>query len=283
MAHRLDIDVFDYMDYRSYLRDYYVDKKSRGRGFSYRAFSRRAELKSPNYLKMVVDGIRNLTPSMAERFARACNLEGEAAMYFVNLVAFNQSNTAAERNTHYQRLTSSRRYRKAHKLDLAHAAYHSTWYLPAIRELAARPDFSDDPAWIARTLVPQISKTDAKKALDTLLELGMLVRNDDDDVRQGEPLVSTGPETRSLHVANFHRMMMERAKESIDVFPSEDRDISSLTMCLGEDGIRRIKERIQRFRRELLEMSAVEDDPLRVVQVNFQLFPLSSDRTEESE
>jgi uncharacterized protein (TIGR02147 family) len=279
----VDIDVFDYMDYRSYLRDHYTEKKSQGRGFSYRAFSRRAGLKSPNYLKMVVDGQRNLTPSMAERFATACGLEGEASLYFVNLVAFNQSSTASERNTHYQRLTSSRRYRKAHKLDLAHAAYHSTWYLPAIRELAARPDFSDDPYWVAKTLVPPISKADAKRALDTLLELGMLVRNDNGVIRQGEPLVSTGPETRSLHVANYHRMMMERAKESIDVFASEDRDISSLTLCLGEDGIRRIKERIQRFRRELLEMSAVEDDPLRVVQINFQLFPLSTDRVQESE
>ena len=35
--------------------------------------------------------------------------------------------------------------------------------------------------------------------------------------------------------------------------------------------------RIQRFRRELLELSTLEDEPRRVVQLNFQLFPLSRD------
>ena len=93
----------------------------------------------------------------------------------------------------------------------------------------------------------------------------------------------SGSETRSLHIANYHRTMMERAAESIDLFPSEDRDISSLTLCLGADGVHRLKERIQRFRRELLEMSALEDDPARVIQINFQLFPLTTDRTEGSE
>jgi uncharacterized protein (TIGR02147 family) len=279
---RAEIDVFEYLDYRAFLRDLYLERKERGRGFSYRAFSRRAGLKSPNYLKMVIDGIRNITPAMAERFARALALEGEPAQYFVNLVAFNQASTAAERNSHYQRLTSSRRYRKAHRIDLAHAAYHSTWYLPAIRELAARSDFSEDPDWIARTLVPAVSRLEARRALATLVELGMLVR-DRGRLVQGEALVSTGAETRSLHIANYHRTMMERAAASIDLFPSEDRDISSLTLCLGADGVRRLKERIQRFRRELLEMSALEDDPARVVQVNFQLFPLTADRTEGSE
>jgi uncharacterized protein (TIGR02147 family) len=283
---RGEIDVFEYLDYRAFLRDLYLERKERGRGFSYRAFSRRAGLKSPNYLKMVIDGIRNITPAMAERFARALGLEGEGAQYFVNLVAFNQASTAAERNTHYQRLTTSRRYRKAHRIDLAHAAYHSTWYLPAIRELAARSDFSDDPDWIARTLVPAVSRIDARRAVATLVELGMLVRDSSGRLVQGEALVSTGAETRSLHIANYHRTMMERAAESIDLFPSEDRDISSLTLCLGDDGVQRLKDRIQRFRRELLEMSALEDDPVRVVQVNFQLFPLSTastDRTEASE
>jgi uncharacterized protein (TIGR02147 family) len=277
------IDVFSYLDYRSYLRDYYVERKENGRGFSYRSFSRRAGLKSPNYLKMVIDGARNLTPPMAERFARACGLADEGTQYFVDLVGFNQASTATERNSYYSRLSASTRYRKTHKLDLAKAAYHSTWYIPAIRELITREDFSEDPEWVAKTLVPSISKSDAKRALATLIELGLAVRSDDGKLTQADALLSTGPETRSLHIANYHRTMMGRAAESIDIFPSEDRDISSLTLCLGENGIRQFKERIQRFRRELLELSALEDDPLQVVQVNFQLFPLSNaERTGES-
>jgi uncharacterized protein (TIGR02147 family) len=275
-----DIDVFAYLDFRAFLRDYYEDRKRAGRGFSYRNFSRRAGLKSPNYLKLVIDGERNLSPDMAERFAEACGLKHDEVRYFVDLVAFGQASSLTERNQHYARLTGFQRYRNAHKLDLAHAAYYSAWYMPAIRELAARTDFRDDPAWIARQLSPPIATSEAARALDTLLELGLLVRETDGTIRQTDALLSTGPETRGLHIASYHRMMMHRAMESIDLIAPQHRDISSLTLCLGAEGLRAFKERIQRFRKELLELSALETDPEQVVQINFQLFPLTKHRDE---
>lgn len=277
MARPGNIEVFDYLDFRGFLRDFYLHGKQH-RGLSYRGFSRRAGLKSPNYLKRVIDGERNLSEEMAPRFAKAVGLAGEAASYFQDLVRFNQARTLTQRNAYYARLTGSRRYRKSRKVELAHAAYHSTWYLPAIRELVARRDFQEDPQWVAAALIPPISASDAKRALDTLLALGLLTRDAEGAIRQKDVLLSTGPETTGLHIANYHRTMMERATAAIDLVPAADRDISSLTLCLGEDGLRRLKERIQRFRRELLELSTLEDDPLQVVQLNFQLFPLSSGR-----
>jgi uncharacterized protein (TIGR02147 family) len=271
-----DIDVFHYLDYRSFLRDWYIEHNRDGRTLSYRAFARRAGLKSPNYLKLVIDGARNLSSKMAEQFAKALGLEGEPASYFVDLVAFNQASTQKERNRQYSRLTSFRSYKKAHRLDMAHAAYHSAWYLPAIRELAATSRFRNDPEWISRALLPPITRAEAQRAIETLVELGMLVPEADGRLRQTEALVSTGPETKGLFIANYHRAMMERAAAAIDLVPAEERDISSLTLCTGEDGIQRLKARVQRFRRELLEQSELEDDPVRVVQLNFQIFPLSN-------
>jgi len=269
------IDVFGYLDYRAFLRDLYNARKAKSRGFSYRSFSRKAGLKSPNYLKLVIDGERNLSDEMAVRFAEACGLGEDEARYFTDLVAFNQATTLAERNKHYGRLTGYQRYRQAHRLDLAHAAYYSAWYMPAIRELAARSDFREDPSWIAEQLVPQISRLEAERSLQILIELKMLARDDAGKLRQVDVLLSTGPETRGLHIAAYHRGMMQRAMESIDLVPPSERDISSLTICLGANGLRSFKERVQRFRRELLELSALEDDPEQVVQMNFQLFPLS--------
>jgi uncharacterized protein (TIGR02147 family) len=273
-----DIDVFAYLDYRAYLRDYYNDRKAAGRGFSYRGFSRKAGLKSPNYLKLVVDGERNLSADMAERFASACGLKDDEQRYFVDLVAFSQAATLAERNQHYARLTGFKRYRNAHKLDLAHAAYFSAWYMPAIRELAARTDFRADPTWIAAQLLPAVTPQEAEHALQTLLELGLLVRDTGGAIRQTDALLSTGPETRGLHIAAYHRAMVQRAMEAIDLVPAQERDISSLTLCLGDAGLRAFKERVQRFRKELLELSELEPNPEQVVQINFQLFPLSRRR-----
>lgn len=282
MAARSAIDIFEYLDYRAYLRDFYIEQKARGRGFSYRSFSRRAKLRSPNYLKLVIDGERNLTKRMAARFAVGCGLDGEEAEFFVDLVAFAQAKTATEKATCYRKLTGSRRYRSAHELEVAQADYHSKWYLPAIRELVAREDFDDDPEWIASRLRPRIGVDEVAEGLALLLGIGLLVRDSDGTIAQGEPLVSTGPEAAGVHVVAYHRAMLEQASASLDHFTGVERDISSLTLCVGADGLRRLKERIRRFRRELLELSALEDDPEQVVQVNLQLFPLSSRRSDES-
>jgi uncharacterized protein (TIGR02147 family) len=222
-----------------------------------------------------MDGQRNLTNEMAARFADALSLEGEAADYFVELVRFGQAKTSVERNRAYARLMTFSTYRKTRKLDLAHAEYHATWFIPAVRELAGRSDFQADPQWIAARLWPQIKPAEAKLALDTLLKLGLLRRSDSGRVVQAEPLISTGPEVHALHIANYHRVMMERAAASIDLVPSDGRDISSVTLLVGPAGVKRIKEKLRRFRRELLELALSEHDAKQVLQLNLQLFPLT--------
>lgn len=278
MPPRCPIDIFHYLDYRRFLEAYYLARKKKE--FSYRTFSRRAKLNSPNYLKLVIQGKRNLTPEMASRFAEACQLHGEACEYFQHLVAFNQAKSPEERSFYYERLKAFKRYRTAQKLEMAHAAYHANWFLPAIREMAASSDFKDDPEWIAQTLEPPITVREAAQALQVLFQLGLLKRDQTGRVRQKTPVLTTGPETTGMHISNYHKSMLAQATLAIDGIPPQKRDISSLTLCLGVDGLKTLKRRIQAFRAELLKLSESDPDPKQVVQVNFQLFPLSK-RTDE--
>lgn len=224
----------------------------------------------------MIAGQRNLTNAMAARFAKACGLQGEPAAYFERLVEFNQARTASARNASHERLAAFRRYRQAQKLELAQAAYHCNWYLPAIRELCTSADFREDPVWLATMLRPAIKPKEAKQALELLLELGLLERDADGRLRQTSAVVSTGPETRNMNIRNYHAEMMRLATEAMEPIPAKERDISSLTLCLGRDGLARLKQRILEFRRELIEQSERETDRSQAVQLNFQLFPLSA-------
>jgi uncharacterized protein (TIGR02147 family) len=270
---RSPIDVFRYLDYRAFLGDLYKSKKQKG--FSYRAFSRAAGLGAPNYLKLVIEGQRNLTPQMAERFAAACGLSGEAADYFQKLVEFNQATSVEQRNAGFALIAGFDRYRRAHKLELAQAAYHASWYLPAIRELVVSPHFVEDPERLAALLWPPIKPSEAKFALDTLLELGLIERGPHGHLVQANAVVSTGPETFGMHITNYHAEMMRRATQAMELVPAAQRDISSVTFCIGPEGLARVKKRVQEFRRELIAMVESEVDRSQVVQLNLQLFPLS--------
>jgi uncharacterized protein (TIGR02147 family) len=268
-------DVFAFRDYRAYLRALYAHNKQDEYGFSLRAFSKRAGLRSSNYLKLVMDGDRNLTAAVAPRFATACGLKGQAADYFCDLVAFNQAKGADERARGYARLQRFRRYREVHRLDKAQEAYHSQWYIPAIRELCARPDFREDPKWIGRTLLPNVAPADVRAALETLLALELLERDEDGKLRQTETLVQTPDGPLGHHVVSFHRTMMERAADALDVVPRDQREIASLTLCLSDAQVGELKQRLERFREELLHVFQSNADARRVVQVNVQMFPLT--------
>ncbi|MEZ4362520.1 MAG: TIGR02147 family protein [Kofleriaceae bacterium] len=275
MARTLSIDVFSYLSYRTFLRDAYLDLKEKQRGFSYRWFSKRAGLSSPNFLKLVMDGKRNLSPRGAEAFATALGLVGREASFFRELVDFEQAETAADKNRAWDRLSSYHGHRQVHSLERHQFEYLSKWWHPAIRELVAIPGFRDDPEWIARQLRPTITAAQARAAMELLATLGMIVREPDGKVRQAEQLISTGPEVRSLAAGNFHRQMLTRAAESIELIERTERDVSALTVALSRKSFQLVKERLTQLRSELMDLASREGNPDRVIQVNFQAFPLA--------
>ena len=113
-------------------------------------------MSSPNFLKLVIDGKRNLTPNSAERFAVALGLNEQESSFFQELVGFNQASTASQKNLHYQRIGKFRKHRAITKLERNTFEYLSHWYYPVIRELVACKGFQEDPEWIAKRLKPTV-------------------------------------------------------------------------------------------------------------------------------
>lgn len=266
--------VYEFLDFRRYLAEFYAHHKRHEYGFSYRVFARRAGCKSTNYPCLVISGKRNLTADMALRFAEACGLQGNEAAYFGDLVGFNQAKTQREKERCYARLSRFAQFRRVHQLTESQARYFSKWYIPATRELAGRSGFVADPEWIASMLVPRISVAQARDALETLLELGFLKETEAGSVVRVDNLVSSGGPL-GHHLVSYHRAMLERAGEAIELFAREEREIASLTLCVSEARLLELKAQIREFRQRLLQTAEQDDTPERVVQLNFQLFPLS--------
>ncbi|MGC4087874.1 MAG: TIGR02147 family protein [Polyangiaceae bacterium] len=270
------VSVYDFLDYRAYLRAYYEASKRARPSFSFRLFSKLARLKSPNFLKLVMDGERNLGADSVQRFAEALGLMPHEAEFFADLVAFSQADNMGEKNRAFERIAASRRFRQARRIDGELFAYLSHWYNPAIRELAAREDFQEEPRWIAMQLLPRITPTEAAEAMKLLLSLGLLVRDEKTGrVVRGEPTLTTEHEVRSLGAAAFHRQMLERAGQSIDLVPRDQRDLAALTVCVSAQTAALVKQRIHEFREALTELCDSDAQGDVVYQLNVQWFPLS--------
>ena len=278
------LNVYDFLDYRAYLRAYYEAAKRVRPSFSFRLFSKLAGLRSPNFLKLVIDGERNLGPDSIERFTQALGLEAAEAEFFADLVAFGQAPTLAAKNRAFERIAASRRFRQARRIDGELFAYLSHWYNPAIRELAARDDFQEEPRWIAAQLRPRITPSEAAEAMKLLLSLGLLVRDDKTGrVLRGDPTLTTEHEVRSLGAAAFHRQMLERAAQSIETVPRELRDLAALTVCVSPETAAVVKQKIHQFREAITELCDSDQHGSVVYQLNLQWFPLSRSSEDESE
>jgi len=270
-------DIYAYLDYRAYLRDWFTAKKEANPRFSHRLFARKAGQKSPSLLLHVMERERNLTPSTVDAFSAAIGLGPDESEFFAALVQLDQSEDADERNRAMEKVRATRRFREARKIEGASFEYLSSWLFPAVRELATVKGFRADPTWIAATLRPVITLAEAQTALELLFTLGMLVREESGAVRVSDGSLVTPHEVRSLAVHNYHRSMLTRAREALTAFPHTERHFCGVTVAIAPELLPRLKRELDQMQERILDLcDSSTQDRTQVLQVNLNLFPLTA-------
>lgn len=267
--------VFEYENYRDFLADSYRYHKATFSNFSFRYLAKRAGFTSPNFLKLVIEGQRNLSSESAEKFAQAFKLSKPETEFFIQLVSFNQAKSSTERTECARKMIQSKGFQKIRPLHQAEYAYYANWYYIPVRELVGFSLFQEDPDWIARTIVPAIDPEQAAQALEDLEALGLIVRGEDGRLRQAQRTVTTANEVSSSAIAQYHKEMLRMAAQSIDAVPREKREISAACVPVSRATAAKIKTMIQDFRSEVLALAGEDQDPETVYQIGIQLFPLS--------
>lgn len=270
------VKVYDFVNYRDYLKSYFEDRKKWDSKFSHRYISRRLGLSSPNFILMVIQGKRNLTPSLAFKLSEELKIKDKEAEYFENMVGFLQAKTSKEKDKYFNRLMLLRRNtNNAAKIEEYQYEYYSNWYNLAVRELVTYPDFKGDYKWLAKKVSPPITPSQAKRSVELLLKLGLIKKKGKSYIRSS-PVISTGAEVSSLAIVNFHKKMSEIAAHSLDTAPRDERDITSCTINISEGDIKIIKEIIADCRKKILSIAKESDPADRVYQINFQAFPITA-------
>jgi len=267
--------IFDYIDYRSFLRDFYSVNKSEKKYFSYRYFSGRAGIKSPVFLKLVMDGKRNLTRNMVEKFATALKFNEKERVYFRNLVLFNQAQNSQEKQEHYLVLKSMAGMVKEHVIGSDLYDYYDKWYISVIRELICLRNFKDDFRKIASAVFPKIRPMQAKKALELLLRLGLVRKIGDGSYEQTQKAITTGSEVNSLAIRNFNRNMLLLAENSLDKVSRSNRHISGITVGISGQCYHVLTAEIEAFKERVVKIVNADEKSENVYQLNLQLFPLN--------
>lgn len=264
---------FNYTDYRKYLNDFFESIKSEKPQITYAGVCRETGIKSPGHLSLILHGKANISIDLAERFAILCKLKKQESRYFVTMVRFNQEKRTASKVELFEQLISfsdSCIYRVGPHLY----KYYDKWYHSVIRALVEFVPVKENYEDLAKMTIPAIRPDQAKASVVLLTELGLIQCDENGYYKPTQKSIDTGSAATSLMVTNFTLSMLDLAREAMDRFTRNERVFSSITIGIDKDGYEEILSELREFRRRVAEI-AQRRPADRVIQVNFQAFPVS--------
>ncbi len=269
------MNVFDYMDYREFLRDVYQTNKAKNKHYSCRYIAQKVGFKSASFFSQILKGRSNISLQMASRFAAFLQLKRKEVEFFEALVLFNQAKSHQEKKQGFERLMTFRTSR-VKIVGAEQYEFYEKWYYTVIRELLHFHPFNGNYDALAKVLTPPIKPSEAKEAIALLLKLGMIRKNAQGKwIRSDTVSSSTGYTENTTAIHNFQLQTLALAGEAIDRFPRDSRSISTLTLSLSHRGFQAFEDELNGFRRKLLKIAEGDDHEDSIYQLNFQIFPLA--------
>lgn len=275
MPQKEKLNLFSYIDYRKFLRDYYEQKKKSRAGFSFRTFSKKAGLGSSNLLKRVIDGERSLTKETIIKFAIGLGLNKKETEFFHDLVHFCQAKNHNQKDLYFQNLIKSKNYNSLKPMEKEQYEYYSQWHHSVVKELIVSNKFKTIEA-IAQKITPKISKKQIQSSILLLEKMGFIKKNKKDRWQAINTVVTTGPECLGITVMNYHQNLLKMTKQKLKTVPAQNRDVSALVLGLDRNLIPVVKKRIQNFRKEILKLVADQKNPDEVIILSTQLMPYTN-------
>ena len=264
--------IFEYTDYREWIRDAFDDFKQRKTVISWRYMAMKLGADPGNLLR-VSQGKIHLTLSLVKPMAEFFELNEKETAYWTELVCFGRAKTDAEALNHYEKMQVLKGI-PLKRLAKKELEFYRHWYCNSIRSIIGICKFKDDYEGLAESCTPPISVEEAKSAVKLLYDLNMISRDRDGYWKVNDTFVSTGGNWRSEAVRTFQKETIRLAGESLERHNPPQRDISTVTMTFNMDDIALIREKIKEFRSELLRMSQEGSGDDTVFQLNVQLFPI---------
>jgi uncharacterized protein (TIGR02147 family) len=275
------MNLFEYQNYRTYLRDYYNEQKATRRNFSYRSFSEKADIKAPSFLYYVIEGKRNLTKSSIVKISQAIGHNRDEADYFENLVFFNQAQTITEKTFYYSRIVETRKPLDIDAVSQDRYEYYRAWHHSVVREVVTFFDFQGDFAKLGAFLIPPIGTREARESINLLERLGFIEGDEDGRYHQTDNLVfAKGGPTDSFILEKFQTEMLTVSMKAYDTVPVRERMSTATTFSISPETFELFKMRIRELQHQLMEMARIDQKPSRAYQLNLNFFPVSENAAE---
>jgi uncharacterized protein (TIGR02147 family) len=265
-------EIFEYTDYRLYLRDFYEYTKERKPYFSFRFISARLGI-NPGFIFRLMSGKTHIGPQKIGTVADLLELQGKQREYFIELVHLGKAKRDEEIQESIKKLRSIRGIHFTTIVD-DQMEFFSKWHHMAMRSLLSIYPFDGkNYRRLGAMLIPPLSADEARESVNLLSKLGLVYVDTDGIYKVIDAFVSTKEKWTSTVIHAYQKTSIELSLKALDDLPKNVRDISTVTFTCPKSLLETLRERLQEIRQELLTLSKDCSNEDCVMQLNLQLFP----------
>lgn len=265
--------IFQYDDYRDFLRDLLKHKQQKNTQYSLRAFAQYLDLPAST-LSDVLRDKRPLTLEAAEKILPGLKLSQSETRYFRMLV---ELQTVPPTSFRYRELKEqvtsiSAQAHRTH-LDKQQIESLTQCWLFTLIELAGIEGVTLDKSMAAK--VTSLSEEQVCQLLNSLVEAGQLLQLDDSTYRKNGTGVMASSESININLRQFHMEMMDRAKRSLIEQMPRERFVGSETFSFDSTQIPEANEIIEEFFSKMITLANRSKQKDSVYHLGVQMFRLA--------
>jgi uncharacterized protein (TIGR02147 family) len=271
-------NIYRYDDFRVFLKEAFQFRKDQDGDYSYRRFAKDAGIANPGYLLDVIVGKRTLSDNAIKKTAIAFGLNDAETEFFRLLVDFGQSKKDAERQEIYADILYRRNRSRFARLSPSLVKYYQDFHYPLVYSALHAFEFRGDYESFGGVFDPPIAPAALKKLIRDLCEWDLVKQGPDGRYVVTEEFVEP-PGTMGALVRRLNREWILQAAESLFRHGPDDRHVSTLLLSVSDETRARLKDEIERFRREVLDLVAKDKGkPSGLMQLSLQYFPKTKKR-----
>jgi uncharacterized protein (TIGR02147 family) len=265
--------IWEYTEYRSFLKDWIEKSKRENPFLSYRYILGKTGI-DPGLLSKILSREKHLSDIQINKILELLKLSPEEETYFRQMYVYGKSRRDEDIRLHFEKLLKLRNL-NIHEIESHQLIYYSKWYYPALRNLVGivRPQTSFSE--IGASLRPVISGSEAEEGVKTLVRIGLIRKASDGGYEPCGSFLSTGDKWKSFAIREHQKHLAEMGHNAIDGFTPEEREISTLTIAIPHEEIPTLREMVREFRRAVLKWTGVQIHCDHVMQMNLQVFPIA--------
>ena len=271
-----DISIFAYLDYRKFISDFVRMKKVKQASFSYRQIARAIGMKSPDYLKMIVDSKKNLTAKYSLRLSNYFGLAADEAKYFKLLVSWNQTDDIVEKDEIWIELNRLLNKQKVHILSGKQAKLLKKWHYIVVYDClkkfangVKREDFANGLSFL--------SKHKVNEAIDLLKEIDLITLDEQELITRKRGEVFFDSQVPMELIQQFHRQVIPLGLDALLNNKLESREISSTVLMLSKEQVKELKNEIKEFQKNIMNRYEQSNGDSKAHFLNLQFFSLEKD------